>query len=416
MSWTVLVEGELRREAESVLRAFASGRVNFSAGPSLASGTTGAALFWGSLAVELGDETAQARCEDALSRTFDTLSARPSDRSLYQGLSGVAWMLVHLQQRGLLEPQDDALAELEPQIMQSARNPSLEYDLIFGLVGLGVYGLERLPSPWAHELLGVIVGHFARLAIETEQGATWFSAPETLGEFRHLYPEGNYNVGLAHGVPGVVSLLARCASAGIRPEESERWARAGIRWLLAQRDGDRFPLRLSPNRPPDKSRDAWCYGNPGIGIALLAAARALGDAELQREAISILLDTAAPGRDTGVVDAGICHGAAGLAHIFNRAWQATGDARLKDAASDWLQRTLRFVKRDGDEVFFDAGTYPKDEQGQHRVVFKRDDMLLTGGAGVGLVLLSALSPNEPGWDRFLMTDVPAGRGALAGGR
>ncbi|MCY1077794.1 lanthionine synthetase C family protein [Archangium lansingense] len=414
MSWSVLVEGELRREVESVLRGFASGRHTF-VGPTLASGTAGAALLWGSLALELGDETAQARCEEALAHTFDALSAAPSDFSLYQGLSGTGWVLLHLHQRGLLEPQDESLEQIEPLLMEHSKRSSLYYDLIFGYVGLGVYGLERLPSPWAREFLSMLVGHFARLAIETEQGATWHSHPETIGEFRDLFPEGTYNVGLAHGVPGVVSLLARCAAAGIRPEESERWARAGIRWLLAQRMGDRFPSRWYHNRPPDKARDAWCYGNPGVGIALLSAAHALGDAQLEREAISILLDTATPGRETGVVDASLCHGSAGLVHIFNRAYQATGDTRLKEAAIDWLRRTLRLVKRDGDEVFFDAVTFPRDEKGHRKREIVRDDGILTGGAGVALALLSTISPSEPTWDRFLMTDVPAAHRALAGG-
>ena len=39
-------------------------------------------------------------------------------------------------------------------------------------------------------------------------------------------------------------------------------------------------------------------------------------------------------------DAGLCHGAAGLAHLYNRMFQASRDERFAAAARCWFQRTL----------------------------------------------------------------------------
>lgn len=80
----------------------------------------------------------------------------------------------------------------------------------------------------------------------------------------------------------------------------------------------------------------------------------------------------------GAVDAGLCHGSAGLAHIFNRHWQATGERVFADAARRWFGRTLARI----DHV--SGGGF------------------LSGRAGVALALLHAASAREPTWDRVLL--------------
>ncbi|HEX7277236.1 MAG TPA: lanthionine synthetase LanC family protein, partial [Acidimicrobiales bacterium] len=85
---------------------------------------------------------------------------------------------------------------------------------------------------------------------------------------------------------------------------------------------------------------------------------------------------ARPIQDAGVVDAGLCHGAAGLLHVSNRLYQATGDERQAAAARRWLEPAL---------------TLPVAGAG-----------FLEGRAGVGLALLAATTDVEPEWDRILL--------------
>ncbi len=78
---------------------------------------------------------------------------------------------------------------------------------------------------------------------------------------------------------------------------------------------------MAKGQPPQQSaaRLAWCYGDPGIAASLMAAAGAAGRPDWYRVAVDVACRAAA--RDlalAGVKDSGICHGAAGLAHIFNR--------------------------------------------------------------------------------------------------
>src|SRR5262245_54905738 len=61
----------------------------------------------------------------------------------------------------------------------------------------------------------------------------------------------------------------------------------------------------------------------------------------ERASLRIALRAAErPDATAGVIDAGLCHGAAGLAHIFHRLHRATGDVRLAGAARRWFARTL----------------------------------------------------------------------------
>ena len=41
-----------------------------------------------------------------------------------------------------------------------------------------------------------------------------------------------------------------------------------------------------------------------------------------------------------MIDSGLCHGAAGVGHLFNRLYQASGDPALAEAARFWFDRAL----------------------------------------------------------------------------
>ena len=97
--------------------------------------------------------------------------------------------------------------------------------------------------------------------------------------------------------------------------------------------------------------------------------------------------------------AGFCHGAAGLAHLFNRAYQATGDDALRAAALVWLDLTLDAQKPGAPQAGFGLPQTPSDEP-------HADESLLSGIAGIGLVLAAATTPVEPRWDRVFACAIP----------
>src|SRR5206468_9554037 len=132
------------------------------------------------------------------------------------------------------------------------RQPTWErdYDLISGLVGMGVYALERLPRPTAVEALRGVIDHLARLAERTPEGLAFWTPPALMiPETRARYPSGYYNLGLAHGAPGVLAVLAGAYAADCERERVRPLLEGTADWLLAQRRppsfGSIFPYQLA---------------------------------------------------------------------------------------------------------------------------------------------------------------------------
>jgi hypothetical protein len=388
----------------------------------LADGPAGQALFFHYLDQarpgQGHDERALQHLETAIAATAETMTAP----GLYGGFSGVAWVLEHLTGR-LLEPpapgEDDPGEEVATALTTYlGHTPWLDdYDLISGLVGLGVWAVERAPRSGGEEAAASVVRRLGELAERPDGGVTWRSSPERMMPSEAAnHPRGNFNLGVAHGVPGVIGILGEMVAAGLpaggAAGEARELLAGAVNWLLGQRlpagSASCFSYSVSPGVEPVPARLAWCYGDPGVSVALLSAARAAGEPEWERQAIAVARAAAARPADAGgVVDGGLCHGAAGLAHLYNRLYQATGDPLFKAEALAWIER-LMAQRRPGQglagwQAWRPIGeiTGPNPELG-----WVDDRGFLTGAAGIGLVLLGALSPVEPAWDRVLLSSAP----------
>jgi hypothetical protein len=290
-----------------------------------------------------------------------------------------------------------------------------DYDLISGLVGLGVWAVERAPRSHGEEAAESITRRLGELAERRDGGITWHTPSERmLASEAATFPQGQYNLGVAHGVPGVIGVLGEMVAAGLAAGEASELLAGAVAWLLrhAQPEGSasRFAYSVRPDvgEAPPPSRLAWCYGDPGIAVALLVAARAAGEPEWERQAVATARVAAArPRDDGGVVDGGLCHGAAGLAHLYNRLFQATGDPLFKAEAVAWLERLLA-QRQPGEGIAGWRAWRPIGDlmRPDPQFGWVTDEGLLTGATGIGLALLGAVSPVEPAWDRILLASVP----------
>jgi len=392
VSWRPLLEGDLAARASDAVRAI-SEELPEPAYPSVG-GKAGVALFYG----YLGDAE---RADELMERAVDALAITPMRPSLYGGFTGVAWVAEHLGE----EAEDDMSEEIDQSLLSALAPPwSGDYDLIGGLAGFGVYALERVARPSAVRCLEAIIDRLDETAEIGEEGVTWFTAPELLFPHqREQLPRGGYNVGVAHGVPGVIAFLADVCRLGIRVEKARPLLEGAVRWVLshrlASRHGRSFPAWVAPGIEAHPARLAWCYGDPGIAATLLHAARALGHDEWERVAMDIALRAAAAApEDTGVEDAGLCHGAFGLAHVYNRLYQAGGGEPFADAARLWYRRGLDLRRPDHGIAGFESWEL---DFVSLQMAWRTDPGFLTGAAGIGLALLAGLTPVEPRWDRLL---------------
>ena len=381
---------------------------------SLAWGRSGVALFYayrehsgfggGDTAVEL------------LDRAIDALADSSPDPSLFTGFPGVAWTGEHFRNMaraaGVIPDDaddDDPNAEidtiLEQQLTEAEGTP-VEWDLVGGLAGLGVYACERLPRPGGRALLGLIVDAIAAQATPETHGVAW-RTPAGRRRLARAAASPEWDLGVAHGIPGVIALLGLALEADVRADTCRRLIAPAVAGLLAQRlpEGELscFPSWAGPGAPPVAARCAWCYGDPGVAVALLGAARRAGEPRWEHAALEIARRAAAVREQReDVVDAQLCHGAAGVAHAFHRLHRATGDPACDEAARFWFERTLA-LRRPGEGLAgYRTWTFERSEGGE----WLDDPRFLTGIAGTGLALLSAVSDAPPEWDRVLLMSIP----------
>jgi hypothetical protein len=413
-AWTpVLTPGDGAEAAWAAIHDIAAAlRGGAPEGASLAGGSAGEALFFAYLAGASDAAQDGRQAEHLLDHAVDALARRPMTAALYSGFGGVAWAVQHLLDLDPGAGEDQNLAIDDAVLAYLTTTPRREdYDVVGGLAGLGLYTLDRLPRPAAAECLSRVVDRLATLAEPRGGGVTLHTPPaRLLSQTAAVYPRGYYNLGVAHGVPGVLPLLAAACAAGVA--RARPLLDGMVAWALAQElpegAGSRFPTLLTPDQAPADaapSRAAWCYGDPGIAAALLWAARTAGEPAWEAAALRVAQAAAQRSLDSaGVRDAGLCHGSAGLGLLFNRLYQATGEDTLREAARAWYEQTLApGLRRPGEGVagYLSWGPRPDGTGG-----WIAERGLLTGAAGVGLSLLAAVSPIEPRWDRMLLTAVP----------
>jgi hypothetical protein len=386
------------------------------------------ALFYAYLAAARCDESWAVRATERLNATIDRAASEHPRLALYAGLCGLGWTVEHVprlldaafpstpeddgESAGDHEEDVDLNADIDAAVVRELRQVTpgtwlrySDYDLISGLVGYGTYFLERWPLETAKAGVRLVIDHLAAIAERTDRGVTWHTPPELLPDWQRLQcPAGYYNLGVAHGMPGVIHFLSEAAAAGVEHDDVDHLLNGAVDWLVAQRrpagSGSWFSGWLASGQSRE-SRLTWCYGDLGILSVLFQVARRTHREDLRRVA-SDLLDhcLVRPLEDCGIQDAELCHGAAGVAHIFNRLYQAEGDLRCRDAALAWFDRALAMRQPTTSAAGgFLAATRP-DPTGP--TIWEPSAAFLDGAIGVALALLSAVTPIEPSWDRLML--------------
>ncbi len=347
---------------------------------SLARGHAGLAVFQAHVARAIGGNSTE-RLSSHLDASDDALAEVAMPSTLFSGFTGIGWADAHIER--LLADESADLDEIDTVVLQEVSDG---WDgtcaLMTGLTGLGVYALERLPSASADRMVALVIDRLREMAI--------LEAPHA-------------DLGMAHGVPGVVAFLGAACLAGHAAAARPLLERA-VPWLLAQQLGASptglYPTSSASGGDRRPARLGWCHGDAGIASALLLAARGTGRDDWRTTALAVARHASTRTVETsGVQDAMLCHGASGVAHLFNRMFQATGEAWLAQAARRWFAQVFQ-MQRPGAGI---AGYQSHiDDHATHGGSWHTDPGLLTGTAGLALALLAAATEFEPEWDRALL--------------
>lgn len=327
--------------------------------------------------------------------------------TLYRGFVGVAWTVASLPELAgalgveVLEHVDELLHELID--WQASTDATWAYDLFNGLVGIGVYALAR-GGPSGDRLLCGVVELLRRCSHAIRGGLAWArTASQLPNALSARFPEGRVDVGVAHGCAGVLGLVTAVNRAASAHEPARALARGAIQFLLALvRDHpgadwppvvgvvDARPLLAPPGTPGPTS---WCNGGFGI-VSVLCTATARHGTEAERVMARTMARRMTEVEPPPKIEAGLCHGALGIAHIFARFYHQTTDCIFRDAAIRWT-RVAFATQTPGTGI---AGWQALGHDG----VLRAQPGLLIGASGMGLALLALATDVSPGWDRLLL--------------
>jgi hypothetical protein len=381
----------------------------------VASGWAGTALLLGAMDACLPGEGWDVAGHAHLAAACAALERLPQvNASLFGGLAGIGYAAVTLngdrhRYRRLLSTVDDALL---PKVDSAVRRLDRlhgcgvgEFDLISGLAGTGAYLLaRRSESAPADEALRRLLGCLTRLLADRGEPRRWHTPARLVtGQLGPAYPHGNYNCGIAHGVPGPVALLAIAAREGLAVDGMVEAIEAAAGWLadhaISTEFGPDWPnaVSLPPGEPiagGAGGRTAWCYGSPGVARALWLAGVATGQERYRDLAVQAMSGVLArPAARRGLDSPTFCHGIAGLLQVTYRFAIDTGAAQFQSGVDDVLADLLAAYEPDS------VLGYRNTEPASVRV----DSPGLLGGApGVALSLLAAGTTVEPSWDRLFL--------------
>lgn len=424
-SWQPLLDGQEASSAQSAARAVAASIQRFERSPALADlqfpglarGAGGIALLFSYLNTTWPSAAYADTAERFYERAIEGASRGRLPHGLYAGYTGIAWLSEHLENRLFESDEDDSVEGVDEQLDEIVRQWSRNdvYDLISGLAGIGIYMSERLPRARAQKALASIVDRLDDMAETTDHGVTWFTPAASIpASQRARTPTGYYNLGVAHGVPGILPVLAVAATSGINQAKAHALLDGAVNWLLRQaRNTEQTPTFatfITPGQTSiSRARLAWCYGDAGVAATLLCVADAVGRDDWRSFALNLArrsVTRTAPD-DTRVRDPGLCHGAAGLAHLFNRIYQASQDNTLADAARYWLRQSLA-MRRDDMPIggYWRMHWQPGDKRAPPHGQPTTAAGFLEGAAGVALMLHAATTDIRPDWDRLLGVSLP----------
>ncbi len=339
-------------------------------------------------------------CVDKIDNGFDSFNYT-------EGISGFGWILDRLEQDNFLNsPNDSLLAPLNELIYSNMllNNKIGNLDFLAGTIGHSMFFLKRyectkdsvLKNRYKEYLL-TIIDHIGKLRRNNNNNLLW----ETIINRKTL--ERGCNLGLSHGISGILIFLSKLYGFSDFRNRVEPMIIEGVNYLISKKgkssDFSFFPNYINESGGQDeKSRLGWCYGDLGIALAIWYCGKALSDTKIKDVAMEILL-IAGKRKDvteTFIVDSGLCHGAFGVAQIYNRMSVETNTTKFKEYAEFWIAEGLKMVKSN---VTTHAGFL--QFQGQDSK-WKGKQNLLEGIAGIGLTIISQLTNLESNWDECLL--------------
>lgn len=286
-----------------------------------------------------------------------------------------------------------------------------DYDLIEGLIGIGIYLLYSMNNNECTRNLKQIITHLIRVVkevrtfgIKGENSINLSNILKNNGEEKDKY----LDYGISHGIAGLLAFLAICIKKGVVVESQRDIVKYLAHWLESQVKKDalgyywlhRLTLEdyVSEKSEYDREREAWCYGTPGVARAMFLAGEVLGDAKMKTFSVAAFKSIININDSVfKSLSPSFCHGLAGILQLSNKMYKDTDDLELLLFRNRILNILL---DKKGDAPFVFKVLNGEGESAK----LINNIGLLEGVTGIGLSLLSTVEQISPQCDSIFLLD------------
>jgi hypothetical protein len=345
-----------------------------------------------------------------IEKAFDHIQCTPRMKTSYcDGIIGILWLAQFFHNVGVIEmDQEDLPEEIIEQLSEFSVSETIHRnhcDLLHGGFGFWAFLLESKDLAHKAQLIREQLNALNSIRMDTGKGCNWKIDLDIFQQEQQekisIDPYSSTHLGLAHGISFILVLLAKTKEQGFFKVETEELLHKGLSHIHSLKQqpsssGYCYPMVVLNGRSQNGGRLAWCNGELCVALAFWMGWKATGTDIYKAEAFEIMERAGRKNRkEAGALDAGLCHGTAGIAQIFRRFYWETHDSTYAAISDRWISETLNMANyTDGLAGFktYRSGTYggPHAEYG-----------FLSGIAGIGSVLLSSLSEMPSDWDRVL---------------
>ena len=338
--------------------------------------------------------------------------------SMFSGISGVATAVFAASNNRedyskLLSKLNELLVyniKLELDNMDIKNAKMEDYDIIEGLAGKLNYLLLVSDDEKNREIISKVLNKLIVYTNDKEYLGRnimgFHISPNNMFlEFeKEMFPNGFINTGFAHGISGVLMSLVNAANKNIIVEGQIVTIEKIMDILLKSiiRNNKRMywdyvisfeefinKKKIIFDKKLTSYRDAWCYGVPGISLALYSAADFLKKENIKMDLIEALKESF--NYSTNIDGPILCHGFGGNLVIYNEIKKLSKSKELDEIILNSIERIEEYYD---DEYEF--GYYNIENiNGVRRRV--NDPAFLDGALGVLLVLIDFHLGSKTNW-------------------
>jgi lantibiotic biosynthesis protein len=381
----------------------------------LSQGFLSQALFFGVLNQAYPNQNWDYAAHKYLEKTVATLNKQHYGQpSFYGGIFGLGFVAAFLSENGrryqnllgqIFAPVNKYLEKHLKNLETNIKNNRVrysDYDVINGISGI----LRSLIFANRLDVKESIYGCLHYLVLLAKHNSrnipNWFIPPEN--QFPITEREAIGNLGLSHGISGVLSILSIASIKGYEIEGQKEAIRSISNNLIHLNYKFTWPsfidLDIYQNKKfiNKKTNNAgWCYGITGISRALWLSGVALNDNQLKDFSIVSLKRMIDQWDSLSIPTSTLCHGYAGILQVINRMYLDSEDDTLREFSSYLAREIIDKFFHDSEPFLFVNKEIVENKIYQfHHISF------LNGASGICLSLLGIVSNPTLSWDEALL--------------